>query len=418
MKSRSLLSALPLALAASPAPAQAPAPAAPPESPSAAAPEPEPEPEPAPAAPAPAAPAPASAPVVEAPALPPSDKVTVAKTGYFQPGLNLQAWAFASHLDDGTDETWSSTFRIRRAEIKARGEIIEKKLGYLVMFDVARLLDFRRTGVDVSDTGSPPATIGTASVLEPPSGGSTSILQDLQLTYMTDYADISIGQFKIPVSLEGSGSAARLYFPERALVSRQFGDKRDLGVKVEKTLGAFGYTFGVYNGEGQNRLDSNDQKDVSLRLEVYPVRGVTAAVVGYVAAFDRDDPGTKDRLEGDLKVELGGVLVQAEYIRAWDMGADGTRVSGHGFYALAGYTFFDRLQPVVRVGALDPAIGQDENGALEIDRADEYMTYELGVNYYAKSHDAKLQLAGGFFDPEQRVASTRFDLTLAAQIAF
>jgi hypothetical protein len=40
------------------------------------------------------------------------------------------------------------------------------------------------------------------------------------------------------------------------------------------------------------------------------------------------------------------------------------------------------------------------------------------VNYYLKKHDAKLQLSGSFFDPEQRGANTTFDLILASQVAF
>jgi hypothetical protein len=101
------------------------------------------------------------------------------------------------------------------------------------------------------------------------------------------------------------------------------------------------------------------------------------------------------------------------------MNGDGSRrVEGQGFYVVAGYTFFEKLQPVVRVGSLDPDSDNDERGAIATDPDDEYTTYELGVTYYFKSHDCKMQLAGGFFDPEQRSANTRFDLTLAAQVAF
>jgi Phosphate-selective porin O and P len=374
----------------------------------------------APLAPPPAEPvalaAPVSAATAEAPAVradeepdAPPDRVTVAKTGFFQPSVNLQVWAFGSHLADDDPETdgeWTSTFRVRRAEIRAKGEIVPKQLGYLVMFDVARLLDFQNKTVSVGDGGT-----GSVSVAQPPNGGNTSILQDVALTYMTDWADISIGQFKIPVSLEGAGSASKLYFPERALVSRRYGDRRDIGIKAEKKFEAFGYTLGLYNGQGQNNLDTNDQKDLALRLEVYPIKDVTAAVVGYVGITERDQPGTKDRIEGDLKIEKANVLLQAEYIRGWDRGAT-ARVEGQGFYVLGGYSFGD-LQPLVRIGSLDPNVDNDDPGAL-----DEYTTYEFGANYYLKGHDAKLQLAGGFFDPEQRSAHTRFDLTLAAQIAF
>jgi phosphate-selective porin len=433
MKQSILLSALPLVLAVSPALAQAPAPA--PEAPAAAAATPAPvtagtpttPPATAdaslPAAPPPPEPVPVALTVEEQKkdeAAAPPDKVTVAKTGYFQPSANLQVWAFASHLSGDPENEWNSTFRVRRAEIKAKGEIVPKTFGYTVMFDVARLLDFANRSSDVKDSDG--MTIGSVNTSQPPSGGSTSILQDVALTWMSDYADVSIGQFKIPVSLEGAGSASKLYFPERALVSRKYGDRRDLGLKAEKKFDMFGYTLGLYNGEGQNKLDSNDQKDLSLRVEVYPIKELTLAAVVYTALGDRELAGTKDRLEGDLKLEMSNVLVQAEYIRGWDMPTtDGTRLVGQGFYVTAGYTLFDKLQPIVRIGSLDPDIDADNDTpatAANFDANDEYTTYEFGANYYFKQHDCKLQLAGGFFDPEAVNTNTRFDLTLAAQIAF
>lgn len=439
MKPSSLLSALPLALAVSPAFAQGPATAAPVPAPAAAAPA------PAAAAPAPAVavatptapPATADASLPSEPAQPaaalpalteaekkkdeaavPSDKLTVAKSGFFQPGLNLQVWALASHNAANPDDEWQSTFRARRAEIKAKGEIVPKTFGYTVMFDVARLLDFQSTTVPVKGEDPAPTTPGGVTVQQPAPGARVSILQDLMLTWMTEYADVSIGQFKIPVSLEGAGSASKLYFPERALVSSKFGDKRDLGVKAEKKLDMFGYTLGLYNGQGQNNLDSNDQKDLALRVEVYPIKDVTLAAVGYVALGDRELAGTKDRIEGDIKVEKSNVLLQAEYIRAWDKNAT-TRLEGQGFYVLVGYTLFDKLQPIVRVGSLDPEIGEDRDApGAAADANDETTAYELGVNYYFKQHDAKLQLAGSFFDPEAVDSNTKLDLILAGQIAF
>jgi Phosphate-selective porin O and P len=361
------------------------------------------------------------------PTKPPPDtapsELTVSKTGFFQPSANLQLWATASHLaNDATpNESWTNMLRIRRAELKIKGEIVRKTFGYMVMFDPSRLLEFSNKTIPVTGEAPAPATAGSVSVAQPTAGGASSILQDVALSYLSDYADVSIGQFKIPVSLEGSGSAAKLYFPERALISRKYGDRRDLGVKAEKKFAKLGYTLGLYNGEGQNKLDSNDQKDLSLRLEAYPIKDVTLAIVGYTGLTERSEAGTKDRVEGDVKLEKNDFLLQAEYIRGWDMTgtpAAHKRIQGQGFYVLAGYTCFEKLQPVVRVGSLDPEIGHDEHGATAVDPNDETTTYELGANYYFKGNDAKLQLAGSFFDPEQRSQHTRFDLTLAAQLAF
>jgi hypothetical protein len=364
----------------------------------------------------------------EKPASP--DKVVVSKDGFFQPSLTLQAWAVAEHLGTArTDENaWQSSFRIRRAEMKAKGELIPKTVGYAVMIDPARLLDFKSSSADVKDAMG--NSVGSVGVLQPPgalggstilSGGSSSILQDVEVSFLSDYADVSIGQFKIPVSYEGFNSASKLLFPERSLVARRFGDRRDIGLKITKKFEYFSYYVGVFNGEGQNNLDTNDQKDLALRLEAYPIKGLTLAVVGYTSVGDRDLVNTKDRIEGDIKFEKSGFLLQAEAIRGWDVvgtPAAHSKIEGQGFYVTAGYTLFDKLQPIVRIGSVDPEVGKDEQGATAIDARDEITAYEFGLNYYIKQHDAKLQLAGSFFDPEQRVQKTTFDLILAAQVAF
>ncbi len=114
-------------------------------------------------------------------------------------------------------DKWASSFRVRRAEIKAKGEIIPKTVSYMVMFDPARLLDLKSTPVTSTSTaadGSMTTTTTPTLSTAPAYGGSsiltganTSILQDVQLTYMTDYADFSSRSIQDPGSAwKGSGS--------------------------------------------------------------------------------------------------------------------------------------------------------------------------------------------------------------------
>jgi predicted porin len=120
---------------------------------------------------------------------------------------------------------------------------------------------------------------------------------------------------------------------------------------------------------------------------------------GYLGLNQRHSSATKDRLEADLKVDVANVLVQAEYIHGWD-GATGKndppRIKGDGFYATAGYTFAKRLQPVVRVGYLNPHIGSDV--AAPTTANDRVWSYEAGANYFIEGSDLELQLSGGVFD--------------------
>jgi hypothetical protein len=387
----SLLFSSTIALA-QPAP-EPPPPPLPPAEP-AAAPEPPPESEPPPTLEI----APPVAPIAAAEPMPPADPVAardrlpVGKEGFWQPGILLQFWGFAREQDD----QWESTFRVRRAELRVKGEIARDLVVYNVMIDPAKVLDGQTSTV--------------------------SILQDFFITFISEYADVSVGQFKIPVSWEGYGGSSKLLFPERSLVSREFGDQRDIGLRVDKQLGMFYYSAGLFNGAGQNRRDDNNQKDAALRVEVYPIDGLMIGAVGYGSIGERDsEPGTRDVLEGDVRLEQGDLLVQGEYIRHWQ-GPSGGREQGQGFYLGAGYTFMDRMQPVVRVGVVDHDIDITE---------DQTWHYELGFNYYLRNHEMKLQASYSMFDvgrndpgkvqrsPNRpREESTRHELILAAQVSF
>jgi hypothetical protein len=391
--------------------AQAPAPTTPPATEPAAtepavAPSPAAEPrvvEPAPAASQPAAEPPPAAAATEAPEDLKLDRVAIGDEGFFQPGALIQGWYFFSKHD----KTTTNTFRIRRAELSIKGEMVPGLVGYKVMIDPAKTLKFNSGSAPVLDAAGDPVT-PAESVNVTTAPDDTSILQDVSVTFITDYAEVSIGQFKIPVSYEGFNSSSKLLFPERALVSRQFGDRRDIGLRLDKKFEHFGYHAGIYNGAGLNRLDQNNQKDIALRLEAYPIKGITVGAVGYATLGERDDAATRDRVEGDFRLELANALVMVEYIRGWD-GPKGSRLEGHGAYVAGGYTFFDRLQPLVRLGHLDT----------DVDTANtETNAYELGFNYYLRKQLVKLQASFGVFDPTASGAKSRQELTLSTQLSF
>lgn len=344
-------------------------------------------------------PAPAEAP-------PPPKKLTVGKDGFFQPGLLLQGWFLFDRCPSCAGPTPSSvsTFRVRRAEIHMKGEIVPGVANYAVMIDPAKVLELQNVTVPVTNAPMPNTPPEQVTVRQPVS--AISVLQDVFITFPTEYADVSLGQFKIPVSWEGYNSSSKLILPERSLVSRQFGDKRDLGLRIAKTFPYFGYSAGVFNGGGLNNLDTNNQKDFGLRLEAYPIPSITVAGVIYSSVGQRNRAGTKDRYEGDLRFDQYGVLVQAEYIYANDVATDyGPSFNSQGFYAALGYTFFDALQPIVRLGYIDPNTGRD---------SDQMWEYNVGLNYYIRKHESKLQLNYSRF-PQAR---NEDELILAAQVAF
>jgi Phosphate-selective porin O and P len=380
--------------------------------------------EPVPAAPPPvAAEAPPPAPAlvaapVEVPPAPaeekkeepaPPKKLAVGKEGFWKPGVIAQFWAVATHAHEEWTQT---TFRVRRLELKWAGEVVKDLVSYTIVIDPMRLLEPSSSTLNVKNADGD--TVGTVKVTQP--NGATSIVQDAVITVQSEYADVSLGQFKIPVSYEALNSVGKLVFPERSTVARRLGERRDIGLKVEKKFEYFGYLFAIMNGEGQNRLDTNDQKDLALRLEAYPIEGLTIAGVGYTAVGERNLPNTKERIEGDIRFEKAGFLFQGEYIRGRDRVSETSRVRSHGAYGVLGYTIEKILQPVVRVGYFDPDMKHSDEKESDWARMDEQKEYSFGVNYYLLAHEAKFQLAASVFDYDQ--APTEVTTILAAQASF
>jgi hypothetical protein len=349
-----------------------------------------PPPPPPPPAAEPAAPLPPPEPpkpVVEAakpaPALPAA--LSVGTKATFKPGLLLQTWNLFERTSNAAGDSVSAdTFRIRRAEFTAKGDIVPKLFTYAFMFDAARLLDPQDTKL---------ATTPAITIRQPVGNG---ILQDVFVTYLSDYADVSMGQFKIPVGWESYNSTAKTLFPERSIVSVAFADRRDIGLRIAKTFDMIGYSAGFFNGAGQNALDSNKSKDGALRLELYPVKGMTIAGVVYGTLWDTTDLGARRRYEGDLRYENGPFLFQGEYFNARDRKAkaatsavptafSNTLVKGQGFYAAGGFKLIENLQLCFRYDYLDP----DTDSAVDKDQT---KGYEGQLVYYLQGQEAKFSL--------------------------
>jgi hypothetical protein len=374
-----------------------------------------------PTPPPPPPPAPASAPAPK--------KLSVAKDSpgaSFTPGLLMQGW----FVYDKTSRTAAgetvdlsvSTFRIRRLEIYGSGDMIPGLVKYKFMFDPSRARDTQITQTAVDASGAP-VTIRTPS-------GVVSALQDFYITFPSELADLSIGQFKNTVSWEGYASSTKIILPERAFLSNLIGGVRDIGLRLDKTFQKFSYSLNLFNGAGQNTLDTNNQKDISLRVEVYPIPGLTIAGATYDSIGYRTRAGTKDRWEGDLRYESGPFLFQSEYIHTRDV-IGSTSIDGQGFYAAVAFRLGEIgsgkwkgvLQPAARFAFYDPntAVNLDPMtvAASNFGGNDERMDYEVGLNYYLRAYEVKFQVG---YDRQQfdnkDVKNPINEVIVAAQIGY
>jgi len=360
---------------------------------------------------------------------PPAPKeLSVGSSGYFKPFLLMHTWftwdKFAPNTANKTAPVSfnyatlapcftpvCSTFRFRRVELGFSGALLAGKLRYKVALEPARALEFVNTKLTV--TGS--TTGETVTAKQPP--GATSVLNDATATYVFEYAELTAGQFRIPVSWEGYNGSAKLLFPERALSTRTYGDRRDIGLKVTKAFKYFGYGVFLLNGQGQNVLDTNNQKEVALRLEAYPAEGLLVGLVVDSTVGAAHQVGRRFRAEADLRYERGPFVIQGEFIRGQDhinpikgvTGADGI-VNSYGYYVAAGYTISEVVQPVVRFGHYEPNMGRTFHpGSMAPGTSPKAAptvasnwggadVYEIGLNWFIHDNEAKVQASYSMFD--------------------
>jgi hypothetical protein len=405
----------PAAPAAAPAPAATTPPGAPVAAPTPAptpAPTTAPAPAPAPAAALPPAPPPPPDAVAALPAVPPPPPPAPPKSlavgkegnGTFQPSALLQFWAVASRqsVRAPADKT-SFLFRVRRAELKIKGDIIPERVQYQLMMDGARVLEPNQAEAATPSGGTAKVTAASSAF---------AIFNDFFITFPTDYVDITVGQYRLPIGYESYNSSSKLLFPERAPIERLYGDRRDIGLRLEKKLGDYvGYYAGVWNGSGQNRLDEDQAKDGGVRLEVYPIKGLTVAGMGYMTLGKRKKV-TRDRLEADVRYEGHDAIVLVSYIAGFDRKNEAKAVRGRGSFIQLGYTLFDLIQPMARFGEVEPDTEK---------WGDHYRHYEGGLAVLLQKQEAKITLAIAGYDPTHTDHKTNVAKTegiLSAQANF
>lgn len=289
----------------------------------------------------------------------------------------LQAW-FA-----GGNGGLRDTFRVRRAELKFTGEVTPE-VRWTIMIDPSKALSLNNTFTTVD---------GVTVVKDTGVNQAGRVLQDayITLTYLKRM-NINIGQFKVPLSLEGLQSSAGLDTVERALfVSDRarggaFGDIRDLGVMAYGALTPrVDYQIGFFNGSGENQndVDKNDQKAVAGRLVVRPsfFKGLQIGGSGVWGNGGRADRPRRDRAGGELLLVRNGVTLKSEIMT----GVDGD-LHRRGYYGHFGYRLKPKFEGIFRFDSWDPDLRREVNPSNVTEH-----DYIAGFNYYVKENQVKLQ---------------------------
>ena len=276
-------------------------------------------------------------------------KITLA--GYTQ--VRYQALEEAGRIDG---------FDIRRARLDVKG-IISPYWGYRVQFDLA---------------------------------GTPKLIDAYVELKLHDYFNFTVGQAKIPFSLENLASSNKLELIDRSQVvealtgrGRDVGGNqngRDIGIQVGGTIlklkdrPVVDYRVGVYNGSGINVVDNNEKKDYAARLILHPLTGLDISGALYYGSRFVPEVRTgtvvttpsksvdRNRYGFDLSYDLKNLSVRSEYIHGTD-----DLIDREGYYVQGGYYFFQKkFQLIAKYDFYDADLAIGDNAAI---------WYVLGANY-------------------------------------
>jgi len=240
--------------------------------------------------------------------------------------------------------------------------------------DDTNTFDFNRARIGVM--GAIPYDISYYMVLEtsPSKNNGTPYLLDAFVTYSRfDFAKISMGSFKSPISMELNTACHKLHTINRSKVVMQLATPdRDRGFMIlggaDSTF--FQYSFAVTNGTGLFENDDNKTKDYAARVVLNPHKNIKIGASYKYGESASITEGVKDdertRIGADIQYTKGAFVFQGEYLYGKDVGSYTTgggcgeelethtgSIKRDGMFLMGLYRFNNNLQPVLKFEYFD-----------------------------------------------------------------
>ena len=281
-----------------------------------------------------------------------------AGTGTVKFNAQLQAWTVYDSTDVGPNAA-ATNFRLRRAELKFSGNVAPEAR-WFVMIDPTKKL----TSGAVAQTND------------------NKVLQDLGMAYAplagTDF-EVIVGQFKTPTASENFDMPSQLFFPERALLSRTYGEKREPGLMLSYKTALYHARLMASNGQATNVDDNNSDKDLTGRVDVMPVEGLTTGAFVNAANWGKYQT-QRGRAGLNARYKLNDWWFSGEYATGRDAG-----LMSHGFYLATAYSFTEKLQLSARYQLFNPNSRSDTVASARSE--------ELCLGYYLNPNRSKIMFS-------------------------
>lgn len=225
--------------------------------------------------------------------------------------------------------------------------------------------------------------------------------------------NLRLGQMKVPFDRQRITSSSKLQFVDRVAFVRTLNLDRDAGIQIYSTdlfgLGEqLSYQFGVFNGEGRNRVSSDLGLLYVGRLQWSPfgafqdlsesdlVGGGPRLALAAAGAYNRASrrvgstqgaflPDSSENflhLSADLLLKWQGASVLAEYLLRRAIGASVPTESGFGVLLQTGYLVLPPWELALRVAHSRPS-------GLSV--LQQVTDLGLASSWFLSGHDLKLQ---------------------------
>ena len=189
---------------------------------------------------------------------------------------------------------------------------------------------------------------------------------------------VAASGFVVGAMAEALDSSGELPLPERSLIARTLGDKREIGAKVGYKTSAFNASAMLSSAKNITQGVDNPATDVIARVEATPMSGTSAGAFGVIGGGSFDI-AKKGRVGLNARTSIGALQLRGEGALAKDKGVDSS-----GWTLEAGYFVTPDLLPVVRVEGYNPNLATSQLATAET----------VGVSYFFRDAYTKVQLAG------------------------